>query len=286
MYRPIPQNNYLYHYTSPSALIDIMKSKSLKFNYYKYMNDPKESKYWSCSIKDSDEKKYLFEANQNVKYQNVNQYSNFNYDRIKPFNDMKMKIQVLSFTTDNPDYKTGIKNDNCYIGRGFGNPYFWAHYGNSHKNICIQFNKEKIEAQYEKLQVDYKFAGRHINYNDELFEGNPSFINFIDLSTKKIDQIVKDCIFEHQDYYLFSKTTFWNAEREYRLAIYNEIQEFKYLKICDCISSIIIGEDISKEDELSVLSAALKNKTSVAKMSWGNGYPTAETISYDESIYD
>jgi hypothetical protein len=286
MYRRIPKlRKYLYHYTSPSSFEKIMEWMSLRFNFYKKMNDPKESKYWSCSVKKEDVDKYIFNSNAVDKQKNLELYTSFNENRLKPFQNMKMKIQVMSFTTDNPDFVFGKDENNAYLYRGFGNPYFWAHYGNAQKGVCFQFDMEAIEKRFSNLTADYKFEGRKIKYSNEVFEGNPAFIRFADLRVKSIKDLVKDCIFENQEHYLFSKTTFWEPEREYRLALFNEIEEFSFLDITNCISSIIIGEDIEKKNEEKIISTAKKFKIAVAKMNWGNGYPTAVTISDYEAKY-
>gem|GEM_PF-5717127 len=269
----------MYHYTSPSSFEKIIEGMSLRFNFYKNMNDPKESKYWSCSIKKEDVDKYIFNSNGPDKKKYLELYTSFNENRLEPFQRMKMKIQVLSFTTDNPNFKFGKDEKNAYLFRGFGNPYFWAHYGNDQRGICLQLDMKAIEKGFNDLIADYKFEGRKIKYSNEIFEGNPAFINFADLHVKSIDDLVRDCIFENQEHYLFSKTSFWEPEREYRLALFLDIEKLTFLDISNCISSIIIGEDIEKHNEDLILSKAKQHKISVAKMNWGNGYPTAVTIS-------
>jgi hypothetical protein len=213
-------------------------------------------------------------------------YCAFNDDRLKPFQEMKRKIQVLSFTMDEEQFYFGKDEPNAYLYRGFGNPYFWAHYGNSQKGVCFQFDKEALMKQFQQIDADKLFLGRKIKYNDEVHEGNPSFIRFSSLEKNSIDTIVKDCIFENQEHYLFTKTTFWRPEREYRLALYKEDQEFAFLDISDCISSIILGEDIEQNIEKEILDIGQDNGISVAKIDLGNGYPIAVTISKYEHKYD
>lgn len=285
MYRRVPQKKYLYHYTSPESFEKIMKGMSLRFNFYKNMNDPKESKYWSSSICEKDVITFVKNACMKDKPDNLNLYYSFNEDRLNSFQKMKMKIQVLSFTTDNPVDEFGTDQADAYLHRGFGNPYFWAHYGNAQKGICIQFDTKAIEKKFEKIKVDHKFSGRHIIYDNDLFEGNPAFVRFSDLLKKSIEEIVKDCIFKNQDHYLFTKTTFWQPEREYRFALYSESEELVFLDINDCVSSIILGEDIKAKDQDLTLNIGQNYGIAVAKVNWGNGYPTAVNISKYDSQY-
>lgn len=290
MYRRIPKDaKYLYHFTSPDTFYYIMKDVSLRFNFFSKVNDPKESKYWSASLNKED--KYIFDLNCPDKKQNILLYSEFSDLKIGPFDKMKNKIQVLCFTIDKYDNEMKCDKDNAYLFRGFGNPYFWSHYGSSktdrslQEGVCLQLNLDEIENKYLKLNVDHHFGKRKVNYSDEVYEGNPEFISFSDIKRHEIFDLVKRCIFKHQDHYLFKKTKFWEAENEYRFVIFNEIEEYKFLDIKGCIASIIIGEDIKIEDQNKILAIAKENFIAVSKMDWGNGYPTALKISKHETKY-
>lgn len=286
LYRRIPKNKeYLYHYTSLSSFIKIIEGMSLRFNHYKNMNDPKESKYWSCSLKHEEYKKYIENTKLEEKRNNLTTYSNFNDEKIKYFHTMKSKIQVLSFTIDNPKYSFGKDEDNAYLYRGFGNPYMWSHYGNAQKGICLQLDKNLLIEKFNNLDVEHKFIPKQILYNNELHEGNPQFIYFKEILNKSIENLVKDCILENYDHYLFSKTKFWKPEREFRFAVYSNSENFVFIDIKDCISSIIIGEDIEKSDEDLILNIGEQHRISIAKISWGNGYPTARTLNNYKANY-
>ena len=287
MYRRTPKSNkYLYHYTSPENFKLIMKGMSLRFNHYSNMNDPRESKYWSSSMNKEDYHQYIEDAPMKEKIINLELYSSFNDEKLRPFQEMKDKIQVLSFTMDEEQFRFGRDEPNAYLYRGFGNPYFWAHYGNSQKGVCLQFDKKSLLKHFQKVDADILFSGRDIKYNDEVHEGNPAFIRFSELGNSSIESIVKECIFENQDHYLFTKTTFWKPEREYRLALYKEDQEYAFLDITDSISSVILGEDIEQDIEREILEIGQVKGISVAKINWGNGYPTAMTISEYETNYE
>lgn len=269
-----------------------MKNMSLRFNFFSKVNDPKESKYWSASMKKEDMDKNIFDFYCPDKKQNLIKYSEFNDLKIKPFEKMKDKIQVLCFTIDKYDKEIKCDKDNAYLFRGFGNPYFWSHYGSSkldrslQEGVCLQLYLNDIERNFLKLNVDHHFENRKVLYSDEVYEGNPENISFNDIKKYEIFDLVKKCIFEHQDHYLFKKTKFWEAENEYRLVIFNEIEENQFLDIEECIASIIIGEDIKIEDQNKILDIAKDKYIAVSKMDWGNGYPTAMKINTHETNYD
>jgi hypothetical protein len=292
MYRRIPKNHkYLYHYTSPSTFIEYIKCSSLRFNFFSKVNDPKECKYWSASLRKDEIDKYIFDFNCPNKNKNILLYSEFNDNKVEPFNQMKNKIQLLCFTTDKYNY-TGSDRDNAYLYRGFGNPYFWSHYGSAkhdrsmQEGVCIQLYLDEVENKFKNFTADHKFRLRNVTYSDDIFEGNPEFLSFDDLVKYDTFPLVKKCIFDNQDHYLFTKTKFWEAEKEYRLVIYSDKENYKFLNIKDCIASLIIGEDISKEDEKSILKIGEENKITVSKLSWGNAYPTATVISNYTTNYD
>lgn len=278
--RTVDKDKYLYHYTSFESFQSIIEKSELRFNFFSKMNDPKESKYWSCSLTESDFKKYI---NKNT----VQLFADFCYKKPSCFQKLKNKIQVVSFThdIDFADNKTDI--DDAYLYRGYGNPYFWSHYGNNHSGICIQFDKAKIEKEAEKLSCDILFKERIVEYFNKVYEGNPAFLKFGDL-TRNIEEVAKECIINNHNYYLFTKTEFWSPENEYRIVIYNNEEKRKSLSITNSISSIIIGEDIPTVNEKMILEIAKLKKISVAKLDWGNGYPTAKTISkhYCKNSYD
>jgi hypothetical protein len=292
MYRRIPKDHkYLYHYTSPSTFIDFIKCSSLRFNFFSKVNDPKECKYWSASLRSDETAKYIDDFYCSEKIKNRLLYFDFNEQKVKPFNQMKNKIQLLCFTTDKYEY-TGQDKDNAYLYRGFGNPYFWSHYGSSRddrslqEGVCIQLYLDEVENKFKNLNTDHKFGGRKVTYSNDIFEGNPKLLYFDDLAKLDTFDLVKKCIFDNEDHYLFTKTNFWQAEQEYRLVIYSDNEDYNFLNIENCIASIIIGEDISNEHEKNILEIAELNKITVSKLYWGNAYPTAKEINNNSTDYD
>src|SRR5665647_929811 len=117
---PLPKDaSYLYHYTSvDTALNYILKNRTLKFNPFNAVNDPREKKEWDISP--------FVRMGLNLELKQ--------YDAIsREISDLlKSNAKMVCFCRDK-DEAIGQWQPEALFNRGFSKPNMWHHYGNEHK---------------------------------------------------------------------------------------------------------------------------------------------------------
>ncbi|WP_135382282.1 DUF2971 domain-containing protein [Vibrio tasmaniensis] len=164
--------------------------------------------------------KTLATLDEEAKYSIIEKIS----DTIKPLQDDK----IHKVKSDNKIFSLSFANDH---------PLLWGHYANGLKGMCIEydFNKQKKPLNIGYCPVDYL--------------DKPFTINVLNLLKTNTDiSIYGNEIFA-------TKNEVWSYEEEFRLVSENEVMPGnKYQLSEDVISSIIIGEKMSVEDQLKVKS--------------------------------
>ena len=138
-----------------------------------------------------------------------------------------------------------IINEKFYIScfsTSANNALMWAHYSNKHKGFCVEFdlNKTKIKNFLINLHP--------VIYSKKRALIPSSIFDLTDINNIKISKSVEstvDLICE-----LLTKSDVWKYEDEWRLLLYDEVEELKDNKIeVDCISKVILGCRIEEQYE-------------------------------------
>jgi hypothetical protein len=132
-------------------------------------------------------------------------------------------------------------------------PYFgyelsrmWALYGDNHKGICIEVDKEEFIKENPNKISDSLF--RRINYF-HLDVEKPIIHRKIDHS--RIEKIgSKKYIHEefrqvNMEYLFFTKNREWESEQEFRLIHFSDEKENEYCSIKNSIKAIYLGVDFN-----------------------------------------
>jgi hypothetical protein len=185
----------VYHYTKYDTFIDkILPNKQLKFGDFKETNDPSEFIRY-CSLAGS----------------------------TLPHN--KQKLLSEQFFKEIFSYKAlcfSMSNDKR---EGWQLPCMWAHYGNNHKDICIELDLDQLP----KINI----ISGPIHYDDSYSIRNFNFKSG-DSDEKKI---VNDYIIENTEQLFFKKERDWEIEQEYRFISKSE----EYLDITNAITAVYMG---------------------------------------------
>jgi hypothetical protein len=208
-------HNRLYHYCRLSTAINyILPTSRLLLNPIEKTNDPRENKnfvfkYCGRPVKTNSEKKIL----------------NSKYSRI-----LRGDCKVLCFCQDTEGYL------GCLLSR------MWALYGDNHKGVCLELDKNKF---VEENRKEYDFSlFRKIEY----FKFDYSSI----ASNKKIDLLRLDSLGElkylkdefrkeHLDFLFFTKNSEWESESEVRLIHFSSNDNNEFCTIENSLTNIHLG---------------------------------------------
>lgn len=238
-------NKYLYHYTSISSAMRIIKNNTLLFSQLSRTNDTSESKMKIFFMPDS--------TISNDEYQK----------RVKAiteyFENQNRMVQLLCFSRDlkiKSSLLTHIDDKDKYYdvsGRGFAHPRMWAQYADNNHGVCFIIDKKKILAKINRM-VDF-FKNDAVTYKnfydmyiidkkqmDILYERIQMMANG---SLTLLNMVQKDKNFLKYNY--FEKLDDWENEHEFRiLTLIDNRSDINYrLPIKDfdqCVKGIVFGE--------------------------------------------
>jgi hypothetical protein len=229
--------NRLYYYCKLSTAIEhILPRKQLLLNLVGKTNDPRENKSFVFA------KTYTFAGNYFL-------LDNPDYDVSQ---EIRKDCKMLCFSTDYKHF--------------FGYEYsrMWALYGDNHKGICIELNKEKFIQENPRLVFQNLF--KEVKYY-EFDISKP--LKHITIDIDRIrelglrDFIRKEFRNEHIDYLFFTKNKEWESEHEFRLIYFSDLIENEYCSIQNCIESIFLGIDFNENYLPSILDKIPGIKTKI-----------------------
>ncbi len=251
--------NSISHYTKCETAIDyILKDRRLKFSLFSETNDPYERLPYAFTGCNTKNMKLLYEIFQN---------NNF----------IKEHVKLLCFAEDddtNPDiplFSTGLS---------YAKPRMWAQYANSKSQdgICLIFNKdlliEKILSAFSKDKVSVG----NVKYLDAIqFAHKVAVATSIQddiLSLESMDKIRYELINRYGWTYFYSKHIDWQDENEFRVILFDDNDEHKYLEIDGCLEAIVMGININNNEieEVNNLLSAFSYKPKLMQVELWDAY--------------
>jgi len=131
-----------------------------------------------------------------------------------------------------------ISNVGIYsLSKSYNNELMWAHYANSHKGFCIEYDIDKLETSYRIPKTVHQF--------EVCYESKPQTLNIYDVG--KPNGLKK---------LLAIKSKTWNYEKEIRL-VFDTAHLKDYLP--SALTGIYFGSEMKKEHK-NYLIDALKDK--------------------------
>ncbi len=231
---------YLYHYTTAGTAIDcILPNKTLKFNRFMNLNDPKESRFEDIIT--------IEPSSSNIRPQLVDYF--------------RSQTKAVCFSCD-------ILTDD-FCSRGFAKPRMWASYGDNHKGICLVFDKEKLRTAIcnNKDNEDIMLDGK-ISYG-------PSRDGLIHNCSDFED--AKDYIINNPDYFFFYKHCDWHTENEYRFILITEGTNDQFLSFSDALVGIVVGMEVENSNIDKIIELS-RSDIPVIQAIWGMGNQSAINI--------
>lgn len=209
-----------YHYTSPDALLSILKNQKIFFTDIRFLNDKSEDIYLVkliLDLLDENEKEYptvrevtneLFKNNKNSDLQSLNV---INIDYSVPLNYIPMRKFVFCTTTETDQ----LNMWNYYVHNG---KYQGYNIGFNIEKLLKSFDTEEprtadpFKVVYGKVLYDKKKQYEEIL---RLFEEIEIRKNF----SQSLDYIVVQLRYYIDSYGAFFKNPSFKAEKEYRICI-------------------------------------------------------------------
>jgi len=111
----------------------------------------------------------------------------------------------------------------------------WAQYGDNHKGICFEIDKEKFKKENKRFINDKFF--KPVKYS-VFSRGFYPTVDERKLEKYKINQILLDTLKLHSDYLFFSKLIDWESEHEFRLIHFSKSRKNQYCSIKDSLKAI------------------------------------------------
>jgi hypothetical protein len=255
-------NVFLYHYTSIEKARLIIGNKQLRMSPFRKTNDPRESGSW------------IFDLGSNSK----SGFDGIDYATTQKIADaIRDHARVVCFCRDN-DALTGSHLVDINK-RGYSKPRMWAQYGDSHKGVCLVFNKNDIELQVKKAcdTTSYIEAfGGCVNYIDRssinITMGGPFCLGADHLKRRGFEEYWKDHAQQYHKELYYEKMTDWANENEFRyVALFNDEPDV-YINLENALSGVVFGYN-APEDGVTSLKRLLHNCEEYIGLTWRNGCP-------------
>ena len=144
----------------------------------------------------------------------------------------------------------------------FDNKLMWAHYANSNKGFCIEYDLNKIKDLPIEVKRKLLFLYK-VTYKEELEEYTFDLMNEFMMS----DGDDKELLYQaDMDFFLaiLSKTAEWEYEREWRFMLCNLGNKNKIF--ADIVSGIILDERVLKIENGKKLISLAKERSWVIKV--------------------
>lgn len=264
------EQNYLLHYTKTDSAINyILKNKTLRFNSFRKVNDPKESKHWPFKL-------FCFYK------QNFDLFSKNKFHEIYDYIMNHIFMSCFSINSNPFENNQDLR--------------MWSQYGDNHTGVCLIFNKEKLENDIIQKTKDYTLFHEKIEYSTSITAnsyykkypepGGPLtwiyFNNFYYqqilpflhpffrpecsdpymINLERLNKLGTSMYMQnHINYFhlplFFTKNNCWKDESEYRFVIHTPKElEFIDIPITNSIEGIILGNDFPSEHLNSIISIA------------------------------
>ncbi|EOA3396287.1 DUF2971 domain-containing protein [Enterococcus faecium] len=290
----------LFHFTKAETAINyILKNNTIRFNSFKYVNDPKESKEWPFQF-----------------YGNTWESHNLFFPELyKNANEFIKEHWLTACFAESLNEELEI----------FKNMKMWDSYGNNHKGVCLIFSKKKLKEVIERNTTSFNFSGNVI-YQEEsvlseefsyvkgqfmIFSGLyfDSTISWVELflnpiiSSKTLNRshplMIQLEVFNrygifnymkwHTIHYnkelFFSKSLSWKDEQEHRFIIYtDEIKESIDVKFEDALKAVILGIDIDDSEKEQIVANSY-DRYDVYQLKSSNWNTSLFKVN-DEQIFD
>lgn len=251
----LQSGKYLFKYCKFDVnALQIIINKTLYFSSPDKLNDPLDSQF-DLKIKNP---QHFSEETREIIRESTSDLSE----------EIRMLLRGLHPESDNlpsqeklfKEYFTYIQNTFsgiCCFSQTHSNNLLWTHYADQARGLCFVFDREKL---HESFQKNLKGSNYRMMDDNVTYKG-----------VKRLDlRIYKNGEFDYTSAHLFSKTSHWKYEKEYRFVLEKNKKTLFKLAIdrfypffnfdAECLKFIIVGQRMPNEHYLMLY--RLKEETS------------------------
>jgi len=252
------ESAFLFHYTTRKvALRYILVEGRLKFSTRKKSHDPLEKEAVAFTAQT------MTMADPGLVQEDLEYRLRFG----TLINQARNHTKYACFSVDKSPIAHNPWNKGCFRSR------MWSQYAESHKGICLVFDKKKLLTEVKKhlrpFPGHFLLSGK-IAYANKV-QGMAEAAHFT--PGRALDSPVS-FLKENAQSFLFSKIKDYEQEQEFRVAFYNSLRGPDLVSIEDSLAGIVVGQycDDASFDEISQMAKRLR--VPVATAFWFRGQPS------------
>lgn len=253
----------MFKYLSDTSINKVLEKGSLRFTQPSFFNDPFETQVHTKGLEDGQKAEDSFKESFNVMLNKELEGYNLPAEVIanaKQNVNLEEGLKLLKSVISHSTLKESSKIEfNKSINENIGilslttnnkNLLMWAHYANSHKGVCIEFDKSHKFFNQKKSEKDSLRHLAQVQYQNE----RPSLY-----------------LSEYNEFDVFlTKSNHWEYEEEYRMLMplkdadkkidsaFEDIYLFNFPK--DSLKAIYLGTKISDENKNEIINLIQNEK--------------------------
>lgn len=259
MFSELFEDQYVYHYTRANTAIEHLLGESrLRFSAMENMNDPREYNELAISLGSTPS--------------NPRADVDASVETIRNLAKFRQQVKVCCFCRDDPKDPSACDFPLIY-NKGFCRPRMWSQYGDSHRGVCIVFNRlnllERVRSEHDPNVRDSR-----VSYTNDAKELNIA----TSLEHQDIDQMSDREILDLGIRpYVFTKHLDYRDENEYRIAVYSRSEVF--VDYGNSIKTVVLGDRFPRAYKVNICVLATKLGIRIHQLRWINGNPDVSAVS-------
>jgi hypothetical protein len=249
----------LYHYTKLSTAIEsILPTWKLKMNPFSKMRDPRESKRWGLEGHGRGSADALEDVQ---KFAEMNALAE----------ELKDRVKVLALTRDDPSERSA---ETAIFGSGLAHPRLWEHYAESHRGVCLCFDRVMLTTRLtKKLARHGEVLHGPIKYVDGEIAPGARQILLDEVSAMTSAAALDAHVAKHVKELWFTKLRDWETEFEYRFVIQTQDADPIYVSIANSLRAVVIGEETSTQYLPALSELCDPAGVEIHRIKWQDGRP-------------
>ena len=274
---PPGPDEYLYHYTRTFTLPKIRRSRSLKFNPLKAMNDPHEamdSHAFGTGL--------IGPAGSDLRLSTEETRRFAEADWIAEINNARRNAKVGSFSMDSvpdladmdPEAAGRLVPRRLFAHRGFAHPRMWSQYADGNSGVCIVVHRGRLEAAVRAFvrgrwawgcgAVDYAAAERDLS------------VGFYDARTM-VRGGATEALIQNFEESILGKHADWAHEAEYRFFVMDGSEDAITVPIDESVvAGVLLGPQFDFQKHLRYVVPFARDfgiAGRVRHLTWTHGRP-------------
>lgn len=253
-------HRYVCHYTTAETFLKhILPTLQLRLSRFGTVNDPRESREWTCTLMVPDE---LMEREWDVVGLS-RRFTEF----------MKANAKLLCVTRDDPDLDP-TRASHLY-GRAYAHPSMWDRYAGAHSGVCLMLDVELLgEAVARAADGRGDLYRIGVSYADQ----PSSEITAYTLSARDIDARGELAVFadhqrRHHGALYFRKSKDWASEFEYRWVLLDSSADDVFVDVSAALSGVVFGEAFPIGAMGMVAQILAGQPVTLGRIKYRNGHP-------------